>query len=345
MQHEITQRGPLLNEQGALNEPGYAKSFILDYDRRDIKANSRRIKEWDYYLVTNSRFGIALTIADNSYMGLDSISFFDFNRPWVKTKNAVQLLTKGRKNLSPTSEIGDIKSKGKKHSIEFRNGGTSRMLVFEVKNFSSGKDLTGEIILGCPLQETMTIATPFKEDPLAFYYNQKVNCMPASGSIQLGGQEYAFDPADSFGVLDWGRGVWPKRSEWYWASASGLLDSSAFGFNIGYGFGDSSAATENMIFYRGQAHKLSNVLIDIPKNAKGKKYSFMQPWTFTSDDGRFEMTFQPLVDRHSNMNAVFVSSNQHQVFGYYTGKAVLDDGMQIEIENFFGFAEKVVNKW
>ena len=71
----------------------------------------------------------------------------------------------------------------------------------------------------------------------------------------------------------------------------------------------------------------------------------MKPWTFTSDDDRFEMTFQPLVDRHSNMNALFVSSNQHQVFGYYTGKAVLDDGTQIEIENFFGFAEKVVNKW
>jgi hypothetical protein len=120
MQHEITQRGCLLDASGKLNEPGYSKNYTLEYDRTDIKASSWRIKEWDYYLVTNSRFGVALTIADNSYMGLDSISFFDFTRPWVKTKSPIQLLTKGRKNLSPTSEIGDIKSTGKKHSITTR---------------------------------------------------------------------------------------------------------------------------------------------------------------------------------------------------------------------------------
>jgi hypothetical protein len=122
-----------------------------------------------------------------------------------------------------------------------------------------------------------------------------------------------------------------------------MLDANSFGFNIGYGFGDTSAATENMIFYRGKAHKISNVSIDIP--TIGKKDDFMKPWTFTSDDERFEMTFSPVVDRHSNMNVILVSSNQHQVFGNYSGKAVLDDGTCIEIENFFGFAEKVMNKW
>lgn len=343
MQYEITQRGPLLDESGKLNEAGFSKNFIKEYDRRDIKAAPRRIKEWDYYLVMNSRFGVALTIADNSYMGIDSISLLDFTQPWIKTKNSVELFTKGHKNLSPTPEIGDIRSAGKNYAIEFRNGGTSRMLVFEMKNFSNGKDISGEIILGCPAQDNMTIATPFKTDPLAFYYNQKINCMPAAGSVQFGSQEYTFDPAVSFGVLDWGRGVWPKKNMWYWASASGLLDANSFGFNIGYGFGDTSAATENMVFYRGQAHKLSNVLIEIPKS--GKKENFMQPWIFSSDDGRFEMTFQPVVDRYSNMNAIIVASRQHQVFGQYSGAVVLDDGTKIEIENFFGFAEKVVNKW
>ena len=48
-------------------------------------------------------------------------------------------------------------------------------------------------------------------------------------------------PGRAFGVLDWGRGVWTYHNVWYWGSASGLVDGVPFGFNIGYGFGDTSA--------------------------------------------------------------------------------------------------------
>ena len=41
----------------------------------------------------------------------------------------------------------------------------------------------------------------------------------------------------------------------------------------------------------------------------------------------------------------FIVSHQHQVFGLFSGKAVLDDGRVIEVKDFPGFAEKVENKW
>ena len=44
-QHEIKEKGPLLNADGSLREPGYAKKLLLSYDRRTIRANSLRIKE------------------------------------------------------------------------------------------------------------------------------------------------------------------------------------------------------------------------------------------------------------------------------------------------------------
>ena len=69
-QHEITERRPLLDASGNLTEPGYAKSLLPVYRRGDIKANKLRIKEWDYYCINNGHFALALTIADNSYMGL-----------------------------------------------------------------------------------------------------------------------------------------------------------------------------------------------------------------------------------------------------------------------------------
>ena len=72
--------GPLLDGQGNLCEPGYATALLKTYDRNAIKAGRSRIKEWDYYLITNDRWGVALTIDDNGYMGLLSASVLDFDQ-------------------------------------------------------------------------------------------------------------------------------------------------------------------------------------------------------------------------------------------------------------------------
>ena len=84
-QHEITREIPLLNADGELTEPGYAKKLLPVYRRADIKASPMRIKEWDYYLINNGRFALALTIDDNGYMGLDSISLLNFEEGWEIT--------------------------------------------------------------------------------------------------------------------------------------------------------------------------------------------------------------------------------------------------------------------
>ena len=343
MQHEITTRHPLLDEQGRLIEAGYTKGLLMDYDRKAIKGGALRIKEWDYYLIANNDYAVALTIDDNSYMGLDGISLLDFRRPWEHTNNVMSFLTLGKRHFPASSSNGDVCSGTKKYSISFKHNVDHRLLSFHMDNFMDGKPIRGEIRLENPQQESMVIVTPFAEKETAFYYNQKINCLPASGSVEFDGQTYIFDKENSFGVLDWGRGVWTYDNVWYWGSASGLADGVPFGFNIGYGFGDTSAASENMLFYGGKAHKLSQVTFNIPMK-DGMEY-YMSPWTFTSDDGRFEMDFVPIIDRAACTDVKLICSDQHQVFGRFTGKAVLDDGKEIYIKDFLGFAEKVHNKW
>ncbi len=341
--HEILSPGKLLDKKGRLTEAGFARSLILDYDREAIKAAGRRIKEWDYYLIYNDRYAVALTIDDNSYMGLASVSLIDFENVWEITKSPMKWFTGGKTGFPSTSVTGDVHTDGKGYSLTFKNEGTRRILTFHMDEFKGKQSIDGEIVLDCPPTESMVIATPFPKDKKAFYYNQKINCMPASGRVTLDGKEYVFDPADSFAVLDWGRGVWTYKNTWYWGSLSGLCDGVPFGFNIGYGFGDTSAASENMLFYNGKAHKLSQVTFNIPQS-KGKD-DFMSPWTFTSDDGRFEMDFVPVIDRASKTDVGIICSDQHQVFGRFSGKAVLDDGTVLEIKDMIGFAEKVYNKW
>lgn len=343
MQHEITRRVPLLDERGQLTEPGYAKRMLWDYRRSAVKAGKLRIKEWDYYYIGNDRCGLALTVADNSYMGLDSISLLDFQERRQITASPMRWLTLGKTGMPESSEYGDVDVTGKNYGLHFKNQGDKRVLIAQMEKFGPMGSLYAKIELTDMPDESMVIATPF-DKPGHFYYNQKVNCMRAAGEVVYDQKTYKFDPADSFAVLDWGRGVWTYHNTWYWGSASGLIDGVRFGFNIGCGFGNTAAATENMLFYDGKAHKLGRVEFNIPTGENGRD-DFMSRWSFTSDDGRFEMDFAPILDRASCTDVKLIKSDQHQVFGRFSGTAVLDDGTRIRLKDFMGFAEKVENKW
>lgn len=160
----------------------------------------------------------------------------------------------------------------------------------------------------------------------------------------FGGETRRFDPQTATAVLDWGRGVWTYQNTWYWGSASGYVDGVSFGMNLGYGFGDTRAATENMLFYDGIAHKLERVDFGIPKDAAGKD-DLMAPWHVTEESGRLDLTFTPMLDRAAYTGALVLESDQHQVFGRFDGVAVLDDGTALAIRGLRGFAEKVKNRW
>ncbi|MBK9328390.1 MAG: DUF2804 domain-containing protein [Sphingobacteriales bacterium] len=339
MQHEITQAGPLLNEEGSLSQKGWAKDLVLRYDRNAIKASGLRIKEWDYYCILQEDFGIALTVADNSYLSLIAVNVFDFIHNKETTDMVLLPFTMGKLNMPSHSAFGDTVVQHKKVQISFRHIEGRRQLDVDFPSFNNRKGITGSISLTPLNKDSMVIATPWKEDPLAFYYNQKINCLAAAGSFTVGNETHVFEPEKALGVLDWGRGVWTYKNRWYWGSASGYVDGQPFGFNIGYGFGDTSAATENMLLYNGVAHKLEDVKFIIHTN------DYLQPWKFTSNDGRFELDFQPAIDRYSNTNLLLLQSKQHQVFGYFSGKVILDDGIVLTIDRLLGFAEDVLNRW
>ena len=343
MQRRLTERGPLHDDNGRLIETGYATELVKTYDRARIAASRLRIKEWDYYAVCNDRFAFALTIDHNGYMTMDSISLLDFGEGSQVTTSKMNIPCLAKRSLPSSSEKGDIRVSGKGYEMAFDNDGVRRHLYGRMDAFSGDKPLSFDLTLTDAPKESMVIVTPFKDRPKAFYYNQKINCLRVSGSILFGKKEYRCSPDDTFAVLDWGRGVWTYDNTWYWGSASGLVDGVPFGFNIGYGFGDTSAASENVLIHDGKIHMLSKVTFGIPE--KDGRPDFLSPWTFSSDDSRFEMRFEPVMDRCAVVNALVICSDQHQVFGRFSGTARLDDGRKIEIKNLMGFAEKVRNKW
>jgi hypothetical protein len=346
MQHEVTRTIPLLDRKGHLVEEGWARHPMFSYDRKAIKATAWSIKEWDYYAVVNHTKGYAVTatMSDLGYASLFALSYIDFTRGACSQKDAISFFTFGKLGLSKTStEDSQLSWADKTLRFAFIKKGDQRHLLFACPTLmlpdgSKGLDVSLTLTQD-PSMETMNIATSWKENRKAFYLNEKVNCMPAKGTIRRGLELEHLQDGDAWGVLDWGRGRWTYQNRWYWGSASGLLENIPFGFNIGYGFSDRTSASENVLFYNGKIHKLDDITFHIPE--KG----YMEPWNFTSNDNRFNLSFKPAVDRSSTTDFIVIKSEQHQVFGWFTGTVILDDKTELFLKEFPGFAEDVSNRW
>lgn len=344
--HEVTERQDLLDGNGRLVEEGWARRPVWKYDRKAIKATSLGIKEWDYYAITNQVDGwtICGTISDLGYASLLSVSYIDYKRGAFAQKDEMKLMTLGRLALEADStKDSSVRYIGRDIRLTFIRKGETRRVMIAAPNLRLpdgrvGLDANLELLQPNSM-ESMNIATSWKENRKAFYLNEKVNCMPVGGTVRMGDDIIQLEKDKAWGVLDWGRGRWTYQNTWYWGSGSGIVDGHRFGFNIGYGFTDRTPASENVVFYDGKVHKLDDVSFVIPNG------DFMKEWRFESSDGRFEMTFKPSVDRSSTMNLGIIKTVQHQVFGYFTGTTILDDGTPIHIKDFPAFAEKVFNRY
>ena len=344
----IEKSGPLHKGDGSLACPGYAFSPLLEYRRRRIKASKWRIKEWDYYLINDDDYAVALTLGDMGYLGLISISLIDLVNKTYKTTSTISPFPFGRFHMPETSEKGVSQFENGRVSMRFEVENDSRRLRATFKKFDGNEDFSFDAILSEIPHDSMVIATPWKEDKLAFYYNQKIVAMRARGSFRKGKLVHGFNYDNSFGLLDWGRGVWTRNNTWFWACAQGWQDNKCFGLNLGYGFGDTSAASENMVFIDGQATKLGRVGFGIPiKNKDAAKiadrYDLALPWHVTDDENRLDLVFTPVLDRIDYMDYKLVFSDQHQVFGTFDGHVVLDDGSVFDVRALKGSAEVIHN--
>lgn len=338
--HKIVKAGKLLNENGTLTEAGWANQLILEYNPENIKANKLRIKEWDYYLITNEKDNYALSfcVADNRYMGLVNASVMDFNTKEKFDFLEPLIFPMGKLNLPHTSEKGDISFKSKNCEFNIDKKDKDIHIYCKYKQCYKYTDFEADIHLFCKPYDTMVIATPWAKDKKAFYYNQKITCMKAKGYAKVKDKVYTFDESKDFGILDWGRGVWTYNNTWYWGIGSGIVNGKPFGYNIGYGFGDTSAASENMLFYDGKSHKLDVIDFGIPEN-------FMEKWNITSNDGRFNMVFTPEYNDRTDLSIGIISQHADKLFGRISGTAVLDDETVLNIENMLVFHERVHNKY
>jgi len=346
MQREITQPGPLLDERGRLTQVGWSRSPLLDCNLERAAfyafplnlAQFLRIKRWDYYAVFTPQRFFSATIADLGYAGNVFVYTLDFATGDLHEEGLVIPLSRGV-TLPRNSTEGDSHFEDSRARLSFRAPANRREVSVSWPAFDNGRGIRAEIELSCPRDhESMTIVIPIGQH--RFYYNRKINCLPAEGFIEYGDVREELHPHDSIGSLDWGRGVWEYSSFWNWASASGFLpDGRTVGLNLGCGFGDTSAATEDCLVLNGRVHKLGRVKFTYDARDYGK------PWKFTDAEGRLDLDFAPFKERVARTNLLMITSEVHQMFGRYAGKVIADSGETIHVDSLIGFAEEHRARW
>lgn len=206
----------------------------------------------------------------------------------------------------------------------------------------NGKDKNGTVDIRLTLphikeDEAMVIATPFHK-PKQFYLNCKEHFYGVEGYVRFGDVTITATGKET-ALLDWGRGVWPFHQEWFWGCGAGNQADGRFGFNIGWGFGDLSYASENMFFWNGKSYKLGTLKVVRDKD------NYMAPWHFISDDGYLDITMTPIYDNYTETKVAFLNTRCHQVHGYFSGRAILPDGEVIHIKELLAFCEHAINNW
>ena len=343
-QIEITEPSNLFNEDGSLLQRGWARKPLLKYNKEYIGKGWSRIKEWDHYSILNKQFGLQITIGDIGYLTQMSYVWLDFENKTREGKGVFKFFTKSK--LLPLSSLEDsvIEFPTKKFKATITKSNDKRILSIDDPSFLD-KGIKGEITLyDNPKWDNTVVVTGYKEDPRLFYYNHKINMMPATGEIKIGEKLYVFEPETSFGLMDWGRGIWPYRTHWLWGSACGTVNGVPVAFNIGYGFGsvgseEGATHTENIVFFDGKAHKIDEVTFH-HENRDPKKL-----WHFSSNDNRFNMVLEPLIPHREKINTGIIKLDSALLHGLYTGDIVLDNGEKIHVEEILGHAEDIFWKW
>ncbi|MDR0475376.1 MAG: DUF2804 domain-containing protein [Treponema sp.] len=334
--NEIKEPVPALDEIGKPVNFGWARKPHFLYDPALIVSPRSYISESDRYILISPSHLIILEIMDNGYLGYIGMSVIPLNGKKRSTQAYTIPFPLGSLMLPKDSETGSIRIQTKKYLLNFAvMKGGARIIKVDIPRFGHHHALRGELVLSPPPDaESLTTNLSWRENRNAFRCARRSPWYVAEGVIQFGMQELVFSKGSAWGIFEWNRGVRPTADIRFWASGCGQNNGSQIGFNVGYDSADSEPGTANAFFLDGRLHKLDQVTFHIsPSN-------WLEPWRFTSNDKRLEMSFIPYQQRIERQRMFFYSLKRRQICGFFSGKVILDDGAPFEFNNITGLAER-----
>ncbi|WP_017379453.1 DUF2804 domain-containing protein [Paenisporosarcina sp. TG-14] len=335
-EREILDPIALCDSKGNLNPAaiGFSRKSLID---SNLSGHFMRKKKWNNWCVFGEDIMFSASIRHMDYAVICSVYFLDYETQRYFEKSITVSL--GQRIHMPNQVLETITFFDNEMSIQLLHMQGETHMKVTISNFD-GEFLHADLQIEHPVNdESLNVVIPWNRH--LFHHTAKHYTLPTSGFVKVGDKRYNFNSEDSYAVLDYGRGVWPRKASRKWASASQRLGNQRIGLNFGGTWTDGTGMTENAVFVDGQVSKISeDVIFTYDKN------DLMNPWhirsKFSSD---VNLTFTPFLQREANINIGFVNLNGYQMVGYFNGFVHLHDGSCLFITELLGSIEDHKAKW
>lgn len=336
LERELVEPVDLCQPNGHLNPDavGWSRRPI---QRCNLKGRWLAKKRWNYWALTTETNLFSATISNVDYIGMVFIYFADFKSGEMIEKTIITPFGAGCNMPETVRESLSFLQKG--ISVEMEQTAKGVRIAVETPDFDS-KPLSAEFFVTYPqAHETLNVVIPWNER--TFQFTAKHNTLPVVGSVRLADREIRFEGPQSFACLDYGRGIWPRRSTWNWGAASGRRNGRLIGLNLGGKWTDGTGMTENALCVDGRITKVSEDLIWEYDNT-----NFMHPWRIRAQQtGMVDLVFNPFIERVASSKIGPLQSEVHQMFGCYEGAIITGEGERIEVHELVGWAEDHKAQW
>ena len=304
----------------------------------NLRGQWPRKKRWNYWAINNDRYLFSATVANLDYLGIAFVYFLDFGTRRLIEKTFTTPLAVGCRLSDEPS--GDATCAHKTLFVSFLDRGEAGTRISVAAPRFGGLPLAADLqVTPAPGQESLNVVIPWSRR--RFQFTSKQNALPVSGSVRIGGEEYAFEAGDSFACLDFGRGIWPFSSFWNWGAASGRQNGRVLGLNLGGSWTDGTGMTENGVCIDGRLTKIGEEL----KFGYSRR-DLMRAWTVrTRGSDAVDLRFEPFFERVARTNLFLLKSEVHQLFGHYSGSVLSEDGETVKIEGLLGWVEQHQARW
>jgi hypothetical protein len=295
-----------------------------------------RKKKWNYWCITSDDFIFSVTLANIDYIGLAAIYIVDVASEKKYEKTIATPFGAGCNMPDQVERDISFDRKGVKFSLIHSD--EKIKLRLECGNFN-GESLKADVEIGKPSgHETLNVVIPWSSN--LFQFTSKQNCLPTTGEVSFGDKIYRFESGGAWGCLDYGRGVWPYKIVWNWASGSGKQGEDTIGIQLGGKWTDGTGMNENGISLNGKLFKISEDVVFICDEK-----NYMKPWRIkTKCSDRVDLTLTPFLENVNGFNVGVLGTDSHQLFGRFSGSLGFD-GKAVKIDGILGWAEQVWNKW
>lgn len=332
-QRELVETVDLCDATGRLNPQAWGWSRT-PLHRDNLRGAFWRKKRWHYWCVMDHRFAFSSTVAHIDYAALGGVYVLDFASGAFHETGAVRPFP--RRFPMPETPTGTLRFEKRGFSLELHDTGDTAHLRFEGR--LGGKPLRADIAVDRPRgHESLNVVVPWSDR--RFQFTSKQAALPATGTLDWGGIRHTFGDG-AWAVLDYGRGVWPYRSAWNWAAASGRGGGHVVGLNLGAGWTDGTGANENGLLLDGRLHKLHEDVTFEHDSA-----DLMRPWRLrTANSPAVDLTFTPAHERRFRANLGLLAAHGSQCFGRFDGTVTVE-GETHAIDHLRGWAEECRWRW